>query len=188
MKSIELSFSIVILAFLSSCITERELLSKYDNSKKMSVSDTTNVVYSNKNLGGEQYQNLSDLLNGFHKIRIKEVQNHSLDSLFTKIEYDGNKKLKISLLKTDSLITSFSVKVKNNGNYLSLKRKFLLIPIPFIFFVHKQRKAIVFNNEEGDLVIINGESQLIWVLIANGNNFFHVNEFKQAKNKQIENK
>jgi hypothetical protein len=125
--------------------------------------------------------NLVDLLFGFNKIKFNEIQNHNLDSLFTKIKYDGNKTLNITFTDKKSITTCFTIKVKNKGNYLSIKRKTFLIPIPFLFFIHKSRKAIIFNDINGDLHIVNGETQTIWILMAAGNSFTHENIFKLVK-------
>jgi hypothetical protein len=53
-----------------------------------------------------------------------------------------------------------------------------LIPIPFLFYVQKERKAILFINNNEELTIINGENQLIWVLMAGGNSFTNENRFE----------
>ncbi len=168
---------VLALSILSGCICEKELVKEVKHTNSY-IPQTICSTYKNKNLGGSHYSNLSDLLFGFHKIKFYENQHQVLDSLCTKLEYDGNKKLQISFLDTNNVEKRFFLKVKNKGEYLSVRRKTFLIPIPFFFFIQRDRKAIIYNDMEGDLIIITGEYQLIWVLFAGGNSVIHENKFE----------
>ena len=158
-------FSLLIIFSLSSCVTEKELLSKTTNSA-MFLDGNLNGIYSNVNVGLQETANLSDLFLKYERIRFDEKRNNSLDSLETKIEYDGDNKLTITFLDSNSVVHRFDLKVKNKGNYLSLRRKLFVIPIPFLFYVHRERKGILFNDNNGDLHIISGEENSIWIFMA----------------------
>ncbi len=147
----------------------------------MHLNETINATYENKNLTEEYYNNLPNLIREQYKINIKEDSNRDLDSLKTKIEYDGQSQLIVSFIDTSQTKQEFKLKVKNNGNYLSVKRKLMLIPIPFVFFIYKNRKAIIFNDQEGNLHIINGESQFIWVFITGGSRKIYENSYTIEK-------
>lgn len=173
-------FSLFIILYLTSCVTEKEPLSKVTNSE-MVLDNNLNGTYSNVNVGIQTKVNLSDLLTGYERIRFYDQYNTSFDSLETKIEYDGAKKLSVTFLDSNSSTHHFDLKVKNKGNYLSLQRKLFLIPIPFLFYVHKERKAILFSDRNGDLHIIGGEDQGIWIFMAAGYAYTNHNKFDKKK-------
>lgn len=147
----------------------------------MHLNESINTTYENKNLTEEYYINLPNLFQELYKIKLKEDSNRDFDSLKTKIEYDGQNQLIVSFIDTSQTKQEFALKVKNKGNYLSVKRKLTLIPIPFVFFIYKNRKAIIFNDQEGNLHIINGESQFIWVITTGASSEIHENVYKVEK-------
>jgi hypothetical protein len=98
MKSKFLISIATVFLVLTSCISNKELLSIDHSTSKKVPSQNVSLTYANQNLGGEHYSNLAQLLSGFNKIRFNEEVNHSLDSLNTNIEYDGYKKPKVKIL------------------------------------------------------------------------------------------
>lgn len=171
--------AIILLFALSSCVSERDLLGNVSTTEMMNRN--VNGTFNNSNILGQQSENLADLLYGFERIRFYETSNDSLDSLTTRIEYDGNKRLHITFLDTDSSIAEFDVKVKNKQNYLSIKPRTFLIPIPFLFFILRHRKAILFTDKDGYLHFVKGEEQMVWVFMAGGNTSIRENKFKPVK-------
>ena len=171
---------IVITFSLTSCVTEKELLSKTTNSA-MILDSNLNGTYSYVNVGIEEKADLPNVFLSYKRIKFDDERNSSLDSLQTRIEYDGDKKLKITLLDSISVIQTFDLRVKDRGNYLSVKRKLFLIPIPFLFYFHKERKAIIFSDNNGDLHIIEGEEQSIWIFMAGGYSFTNHHKFEKKE-------
>lgn len=173
-------YSFLLVICFTSCISEKELLSKYDT-KKMFLNESINAIYDNKNVIEKYYNNLPDLLSVLYKPKLKEAINRELDSLKTKIEYDERNQLTISYVDTNETKKKFTLKVKNKGNYLSVRRKLLLIPIPFVFFIYRNYKALIFNDQEGNLHIINGKSIFGWIFITGGSRKIYENVYNVEK-------
>ena len=62
------SLAVLILFFVSSCISEKDMLAKIDISKSVTGKNVQGT-FKNCNLSGKEYGNLADLLYGFKKIR-----------------------------------------------------------------------------------------------------------------------
>ena len=147
----------------------------------MRLNDSISGDYTNKNITNEALSNLPDLLRKFNESKLIEKSNRIVDTLTTSIKYDGKKQLTISFTDTNKIEHVFSLKVKNKGNYLSVKRKLKLIPIPILFFVYKNNKGIIFNDSVGNLHFITGECQFIWIFIIGGSKEILDNSFEIKK-------
>lgn len=88
--------------------------------------------------------------------------------LQTKIEYDGYKSLHVEILDSNKVVDKFTLKVKNKGDYLSVRRRIFLVPIPFLFFAYFNRKAIIYNDSMGNLKLSVGDNSMLMILIAAG--------------------
>ena len=86
-----------------------------------------------------------------------------------KLSYDNKETLTITAFDQNKILKEFNIKVKLINNYLSLKRKLLFIPIPFIFFRHSERKIILGNNK-GELIMKYGYKEFVWIIMGAGNN------------------
>lgn len=173
-----LLFIAISLLVLTSCVSGKKLL-EYSNSDNLKSLDL-NHTYGNPADSMIEYS-LAEKLIRLNRITVFEKRIPEYKNLDTKLEYDGNKTLKISLFDSVSIKEAFTLKVKNKGNYLSIKRKCLFIPIPLFFFVYKNRKALLFNDNNGSLTLLQGDSQFIWVFIANGNQSIEKSSFELKK-------
>lgn len=81
-----------------------------------------------------------------------------------KIELIKETKLRASLIENDLITKSIEFKGKVTDGYFSLKKKFLLIPIPALL-VHRERQTIIGNNEKGNLILTRGYKNGAWFLV-----------------------
>ena len=81
-----------------------------------------------------------------------------------KIELIKETKLRVSLIENDLITKSIEFKGKVTDGYFSLKKKFLLIPIPALL-VHRERQTIIGNNEKGNLILTRGYKNGAWFLV-----------------------
>jgi hypothetical protein len=169
------SFVILMVLTLTSCVSEKELLRKADLS--IIKCDQISGTYLGKNHTDSLGRSLSDQLYKYDRITLFERDHSDWDSLPVTLSYGGDKKLHVIVGDTLNPTKEFSLKVKSRGNYLSVKQKLFFIPIPFLFFVYKNRKALIYTREIGSLAIINGNKEVFWMLIAAGDNSFKSSSF-----------
>jgi hypothetical protein len=163
-----------VLFLLGSCISNRRLL-KACSSKELKSIENINGKYVN--LATENKIQLFKTLNECLDIdKGDSIFYSNAEHTAVQLNYDGGKYLDVSLLRGDAVLKNIELKVKNKGHYLSVKRHLFLVPIPFLFYVHFERKAILFTDAAGNLVAVNGNDQFIWVLMAGGNNTTHVHK------------
>ncbi len=173
---------IILLIILTSCISEKELVTKIEDSKIKDKVEIENL-YSNKNLNNNTYQNLIQILDYHYKHKIFKNHYKLNDSVKVKIVFDGIDNLNVCYNDTNNNLINYNLKVKNKGKYLTLKRKFKIIPIPFIFGYYWNEKTIVYIDNNNDLNFLSGQNQFIWILLAGGGKNIYENKFEILKNK-----
>lgn len=101
---------------------------------------------------------------------------------YVKLELKDTKRLSVQLINQGTIINSFNLKGKIIGRHFSVKRNLLLIPIPFAFF-YSERKLLLGNSKNGNLVLVENNSSLFWVLIISGGEDPSIKnyEFKKLK-------
>lgn len=152
------------LLLLFSCKTNLELANQIDKNNSF-INENLNNTYYNKN--SEPYtENLAELLISFNQIKIFEKKYPNFENLITSIEFDGFNNLLIKIIDENKVIERFNLKVRSKENHLVLKGKLLLIPIPLLFYVQKQRNGVLYIDSNGNLNIIKKEYTAGWILIA----------------------
>ena len=169
----------IILA--TSCVSEKELLT-YIEPQNIKNNVEINNNYSNVNLNKNSYQNLNETLEYQNKFRIFSNLNKNKlgDNVIVKVVYNGLDSLKISYLDSNQVI-NFQLKVTNKGNYLTFKRKFKLIPIPFLFTYYWNEKTIIYIDNNDNLNLLSGQNQFIWIFLAGGGRNIYENKFEVYK-------
>ncbi|OFZ61002.1 MAG: hypothetical protein A3D92_15410 [Bacteroidetes bacterium RIFCSPHIGHO2_02_FULL_44_7] len=98
-----------------------------------------------------------------------------------ELTYDGAELLKVDFWNNDSLVDAFSLKVKPEENHLEIKRKLRLVPIPLLFWLHDERRCVIMNDTDGNLVIGHGSFQaLIFLTFARGANTHGTADFDRV--------
>ena len=121
--------------------------------------------YSNQEISANDIR-LWNVLNEYYPYR-KDTASVSSDAII-KLHFDKNK-LTVSAIENNIQIDNIEIKARLEGDYLSLKRKFFLIPIPFFWF-HKESKVMLGIGEKGNLIVKSGAMNDGWLLIMAGGN------------------
>lgn len=100
---------------------------------------------------------------------LEEVRNTKLklspypDSTLVNLKYTSNR-LYVKIFENEELVEEFELEAQIEGNYLSIKRKYQLIPIPFFLLLY-DHKLFFAINEKGNIIAKYGYSHGGWFLI-----------------------
>jgi hypothetical protein len=162
------------LISLSSCVTEGQLLKTYRKSpvyNGFNRHQAVNGVYANLDTSGANSL-LRDLWSAYSRKGYSRT-THALDSALIVLHYDGDRLLTVDVRSRDTTFRSFTLKVKNKGQFLSVKHRLFLIPIPFCYF-QSDNKELLFIDEAGRLISVHGFDGGGWVLfMVAGNKWSH---------------
>lgn len=161
--SLRLSLVVFLIGLLFSCVTEKRLVNRIDPGKTASIEQIANTYSNNKS--SVSHENLAEVLKQLHRTTAFERMPFPLKATTdVKLELEGGNRLRVTLLDSVSQLDEFILKVKKKGSYLSLKRKLFLVPVPILFTVYKNRKALLYVNSDGNLVILEGRSRFVMVM------------------------
>lgn len=175
-----ITLNIILLLIISSCVSEKEILTKID-SKNFKNNVEIQNDYLNKNINNNLNKNLIQILNYHHDPKIFKNYYSYSDSTIVNITFNGVNSLNISYKDTSNNIVNFNIKVKNKGNYLTFRRKVTLIPIPLFFTYYWNEKTIIYLDNENNLNLISGQTQFICIFIAGGDRTVYENKFESKK-------
>lgn len=169
----------IICFSLTSCFSTKKLINESENIPVEFSIERLNGVYKNQ-IGDDTYVGLWNILadnKTFKGDWTKVSENSSV-----KIELLSETELRVSLIENDLVTKSMEFKGKVTNGYFSLKKKFLLIPIPALLF-HRERQTIIGNNEKGNLILTRGYKNGAWFLVMAADvGGISSYEFEQKKN------
>lgn len=167
-------FSIISTSLIfTSCISTSNILHSYPkDSCKFSIADF-NGNYSNKP-DIENYTLWEYLYPGKY---FKRDTTHVTPNSIINLNFDGKKTLIVTISDSNVISNKIELKVKLVDNYVSIKRKFVLIPIPFIFFHYYESKVVLSNEKAGFLNVKNSRNQFVWILLGGGQPSHHNTNF-----------
>lgn len=175
-----MKYILLIICFaFTSCFSTNKLINESKNIPAEFSTERINGIYKNQ-IGNGNRIGLWNILadNKTFKGDWSLVSENS----FVKIELIKETVLIVSLIEDDLITKSMEFKGKVTDGYFSLKKKFLLIPIPALLF-HRERQTIVGNNEVGNLILTRGYKNGAWFLIMAGDyGGISSYEFEQKKN------
>lgn len=165
---------IFLFPFLTSCVTNSTLFHGIDESTASCKNISGKYVNDpNENAGPLAYR----LHNMKRKVHSQEVVA-GVDEVHLK--YDGAELLEVGFWNKDSLVDTFSLKVERYENHVQIKRKLRLVPIPLLFWLHDERRCVIMNNSDGNLVIGHGSFQaLVFLTFARGANSHGTADFER---------
>jgi len=145
---------LVALAILSSsCISQKSLERKSDFKANLFQKESFEGLYENAvpeeegnySLWQDLYKNMS-------------FKDQAFNADFTQVELElvSDKLLKANLYRRGRLEDSIELKGKIRSGYFVVDRKLTLIPLP-IFYYQKELKTILGNDNEGNLVLVQGK-------------------------------
>lgn len=126
-------------------------------------------------------ENAGPLAYRLHNMQRKVHSQEVVEGIdLVQLDYDGGKLLQVGFWTNDSLIETFQLKVQREENHLQIKRKLRLVPIPLLFWLHDERRCVLMNNPDGNLVIGHGSFQaLIFLTFARGANTHGTADFER---------
>lgn len=164
---------LLVLVIFSSCVSSNRVIkslppnsvavAKSNNSFEGRFSNAYTIIKKNK--ATLIPPKLSQILSHVENTKLNWTPYS--DSAIVYMKFEGNTLfVKIS---EDSMPTqTFKLKAKIEGNYLSIKRKWYIVPIPFLFLTYNHKIFLALDHN-GDLIAKYGYAHGGWFLIfANG--------------------
>ncbi len=154
---------LLLLLTLNSCISNHCLKKIYKKAhKEAGMQGIATINHTYKNLDSTKSYQLSGFLGESNSRKWDREKNKLSDSAQISLDYDGDRHIMVCTHSKES-VNTFRLKVKNKGRYLSVKRQFMIFPIPFCFFVWDY-KQILFNDSKGRLVSVSRKMGTGWLL------------------------
>jgi|GEM_PF-1812770 len=165
MTQLKLAAIFLVAAAFTGCITTSELIRQ-----NTAVPETFSVSLLNgryKNVDtANTYSSYSTLWSDLYFCKtFKNTTSGSAEAIVV-LDYDNDKELKVTLVEDSIVVNQIELKVKRHGDYLSVRRHLLLIPIPFVWYRHHEAKMILFNDQSGFMQIAFARSQFVWTLMG----------------------
>lgn len=172
---------VVLLLFFSvictSCFSERKLLESYAKDEANSTAGQTiliNGTYPDTCCGSRTRLSETLLEGLFFNTKLTD----SIKISDVVLTYDNKDELNVKLMQGSLLYREFNLEATKKNGYLSIKRNLSVVPIPF-FYIHHERKLLVFKNSNDELVTILGAQKFAIILIMSGGyDYINVNKFK----------
>ena len=60
-------------------------------------------------------------------------------------------------------VQTVKLKGRNKENYFLVNRKILLVPIPILFYLHKEKRILIGRNKSEKLIIKEGQYVYAWM-------------------------
>ena len=166
----KLLFLIIIL--FSNCISTKKLIRNSSTEISEFKENELNGIYSNSNKTSEKNNLWFTLTN--------QIES---DKYNVKITLINEQVLNIKLLDKDSILGEYDLHGKIKNQYFSIDRDLKLIPFFPIYYIRNEQKTILGNDNEGNLVLVNGFANEGGIfLLGNGNFGIFESNFNKIKN------
>jgi len=169
------------MILLTSCYSTKRLIRENNFPTKNLNIKNLSGIYSN-NLKKENSLMLWKTLKSSHTFK-----NDTLvySNSFVELTLFDNENLNVKLLnKADSkIIEEFNLRGKIKGDFFSIDRNLTLIPFPPIYYLNKESKTLIANDDFGNLIVVKGQVREGMVLfMAGGNKGVSNYKFERIKN------
>jgi hypothetical protein len=169
---------LLLTLLLSNCISNKELNSYY---KAEGYSSIKNSQISGLYLvpADSSKFNLAEKLLDFAKISCEDLVVG--ENTVVSLEIKSRNRLFVQILQERNVVKQFELKAKVHNNYVSVKRKLKITPIPFFYF-HFEEKMILFLDDKGKLTAVFGNDQggMVLFMVA-GTNSTDIYKFDKIK-------
>jgi len=150
MKNLLLLLAVAILT--TSCYTQRGLAKKSDFKVDLFSKDNLNGLYENAVPEDNRNSLWQDLYkNESHKDLVFNASNTQVE-----LKLVSDELLKVILYRRGYKEDELELEGKIKNGYFVIDRKLILIPIPILYY-HSENKTIIGNDEEGNLVLVQGQ-------------------------------
>ena len=176
---LKLFFNFLLLwIFVTGCISKRELVRFNEIKPATFITDSLNGNYSNSSLAGNSSLTLWNAL--YDCKTFKNDTSHITDNSVVSLRFDGNHKLVVTLSENNVIINKITLKAEQYGNYISIKRNFYLVPIPFIYYHYQEARVLLSNLDNGNLNIKFGKNEFLWIFMAGGQDYKFSLEYRKS--------
>ncbi len=155
----------VVSMLVVSCISSRELMHETPANQDLISVNAINGNYANQSVtdtSSTLWYVLYDSFS-FREDTAKHVTRNS------SIHLTLNQKSLIVLAKEgDRIVGELELKGKIKGDYFCANRNLFLVPIPFLFFCHRERRVVIAVTSENQLIVNQGLEEFLWVIMAGG--------------------
>lgn len=113
--------------------------------------------------------------------------DNNLDTVSTtnemtvRLQFTDSDILNVSLLKNNTVLKEFELKGKVDEEYFSIKRKYLLVPIPFLT-IYSDTKNMLAITVNGNLNLLHANKHILWLIMAGGGGGIGSYEFQKINN------
>jgi hypothetical protein len=113
-----------------------------------------------------------------------KVDTLDLENKNVKLTLLNSENLNVQLLNNDGKIAEeINLKGRIKNNFFTIKRNLILYPFVPVYYVQKERKTIIGNDLDGNLVLVTGRvSEAMILMMAGGNRSVQNNKFRRIKN------
>jgi hypothetical protein len=122
-----------------------------------------------------------DLWRTLNEVRsIKGCKVNSTDYSRVSLKFENNR-LKVGLIENGQVVDSILLKAKVENNFLSIKRKYVLIPILPMFYLYYNYKIVMGNAKDGNLILkMDYDHQAAMLVMASGDSGIIAAEYAKA--------
>jgi hypothetical protein len=164
---------------LVSCISSRELIRETPANQDMISVNAVNGEYSNQSPSDTLMPTLWKIL--YDSYSFKDDTNKQIGPNSTISITLNQRSLVVLARHGDSIIGELELKGKIKGDYFCANRNLFLIPIPFIFFRHRERRLVLGVTSENQLLVNHGIIEYVWVIMAGGYDFNSTERYEKTK-------
>ena len=155
----------VVSMLVVSCISSRELMHETPVNQDLISVNAINGNYTNQSVtdtSSTLWYVLYDSFS-FQDDTAKHITRNST------IHLTLNQKSLIVLAKEgDRIVGELELKGKIKGDYFCANRNLFLVPIPFLFFRHRERRVVIAVTSDNELIVNQGLEEFLWVIMAGG--------------------
>ena len=157
-------FYILLLVFcFSSCTTNRYVIKHCKPNPNELSFDRINGVYEGSELWNILYKNFSR----------KNDTTALSGNIETEINFNGTDKITAAVYENGLKKNQITLKAKIYKDYVSIKKRQHLIPLPFIYFKSDVHKTLLYTNSENNLGLCAYESVTLNILVFAGGKTNH---------------
>ncbi len=166
MKScVKIVFVLLLLCSATSCISTRKIIKIQEEKHSDLITSEINGVYKNSStdFGNDLWKELQLLNEKLFNFNAEPDRDYS-DSAIIALTFDEHFVI-ASIYENDTLQEVIQYKAKVKGNYISIKRDFILFPFPLLYLYHERKTCLSKDLKDNKLILKSGSDEFAYVLI-----------------------
>lgn len=181
MNAIRLAIISILPAVLfQSCVSTGKLMRQNSMKESSFSAATLNGTYINSR-GGDTTNTLWSLFYDAYTLSVRDDKYHISPTASILLNYSSKGKLTVTANDTGGKTSSIVLKAKQRGNYLRVKRRLFLIPVPFLFYRHDETLILLSNDPDGTLNVQYGSEVYAWIIMAGSSSRYHDYRYRRRE-------